>query len=136
MRVTAMNTQKIANTAAEIEGFVKSYKREVLAPFFVNEEDRDMAEYVLLELVNNAYEHGNRKDPQKKITIEWRADPDKLLIAVEDEGEGWAPHIPETPPPLSELRGRGLWSIRQDAESFEYCNNGKKAIVTLNARRT
>lgn len=131
-----MNVQKIANITAEIEGFIKKFKRDVVTPFFVNEEDCDMVEYVLLELMNNAYEHGNGKDPQKTITVEWRADPDKLRIAVEDEGEGWAPYIPETLPPLNSLRGRGLWSIRQDAESFEYCNNGKKAIVTFSARRT
>lgn len=44
--------------------------------------------FMLREVMNNAVEHGNNFDEDKKITCEVHMDNHTLIFEVEDEGEG------------------------------------------------
>jgi serine/threonine-protein kinase RsbW len=76
-------------------------------------------EVAIRESVINAIKHGNHHDPAKHVRVEFSitpADaPERLLITVRDEGEGFDPE--ELPDPLApenvlKSSGRGIFFMR------------------------
>src|ERR1700743_102080 len=47
------------------------------------------AELLLREALTNSVLHGSSGDPRKRISCSLRAKPDRLIIAIQDEGEGF-----------------------------------------------
>lgn len=71
------------------------------------------------ESVINAIKHGNREDPDKRVTVrielEPRAEPLRLVVCVLDEGPGFDPDAVRDPlAPENVLRenGRGIFFMR------------------------
>jgi len=71
------------------------------------------------ESVINAIKHGNQNDESKRVVVEFTPvpahDPDKLVIRVEDEGEGFDPGglaDPLAPENILKSSGRGIFLIR------------------------
>lgn len=126
-----MNSYKIQNCKVTIKEFVKKFKREILKDFLKNKTNCDVAEYVLFELFNNAFEHGNKKDTTKSIFVVSAVNNNLLTVSIEDEGEGFNVNIPDNPPPLNIPRGRGLWSVRQVVSSLNFNLNGNKVTITF-----
>ncbi len=106
-------------------------QKEVLAAFFTTDYDRDSAEYVMLEVLNNAWEHGNGKDESKMIEIEWWINCSHLTISVADEGAGFTPAIPAEAPPITQPRGRGLFSIHEIVSSLTFSEQGNQVTLTF-----
>ncbi len=123
--------EKIRTESRDIEKYVKRFKDSVFCGFYKEEIKRDMAEYILYEMLNNAYEHGNKKIGKKEITVEWDIEGEILTLSVMDEGDGFIPRIPDLPPPIWQPRGRGLWSIREDAQTLSFNKKANKITVTL-----
>ncbi len=126
-----MKISKVASSRAAIDDFVKKFKNDVLKQFYSSSVKRDMAEYVMIELLDNAFEHGNKKDAAKSIWVESDIKGDKLIASIEDEGEGFSPEIPDKCPSLQALNGRGLWSVRDIASSMDFNEKGNKVTVTF-----
>src|SRR5262249_18014588 len=52
----------------------------------------------LLEVVTNAFLHGNKGDPGKRVRVRYLVAPDEVLLEVEDEGGGFDPAlVPNAP---------------------------------------
>lgn len=110
--------------------------------------DPDLILMALHELLINSLEHGNQYDPAKKIRIHVEDREQFLLIAVEDEGEGfdWKElkeramvEIVDTDGEVA-IKGRGLGFLvtKTVAHYFYYYFNetGNKAtIINLNKSR-
>jgi serine/threonine-protein kinase RsbW len=67
------------------------------------------------EIMTNAIIHGNGCDPHKKVLLTISRTPDKLKIAIADEGEGF--DVDRLPDPLSpegllKGSGRGVYLAR------------------------
>ena len=65
----------------------------------------------LEEALANAFKHGNKNDPSKKVTLDYRVDDDRIEIAVADEGEGFDPSTVPDPTEGERLEiptGRGI----------------------------
>lgn len=80
---------------------------------------------ILDEAVNNAMEHGNRWDPEKKISVNIIKSPQCIKVTISDEGEGFKFPLESAkrkPSVLSE-RGRGIQIIRYLCAA-EWHNNG------------
>lgn len=81
-----------------------------------DEDDVDDAALIITEIVQNAVEHGSRGDGKESIRIVLDARADAVEMEVEDPGSGEDPQAAldrdvETPVPLEESRGRGLFLI-------------------------
>lgn len=81
------------------------------------------------EAITNAFEHGHRERPGEPVTVEYRADPARLCIAIQDRGPGFDPHrVPD--PTLDENLdkpfGRGLMLIRSFMSSVSYNAAGNR----------
>ncbi|MCP4633245.1 MAG: hypothetical protein GY855_09995 [candidate division Zixibacteria bacterium] len=55
----------------------------------LTENDRYRFRVAVSEIVSNGYLHGNEANPEKKITISCSIFTDKIIIIVEDEGNGF-----------------------------------------------
>ncbi len=128
-----MESRTIANTETAIREFIHFFKTEIVSAFYPEQYDRDSIEYIFQELLNNAFEHGNLRDPTKTITIAWEAENGRLVLSVKDQGRGFSAGIPDRCPQLGEPRGRGLWSIDTDehVDTLTFLKGGSMSVVTL-----
>jgi len=84
------------------------------------------------EAVTNAIKHGNAEDPSKRVSVRFGVNDTKVVIVVEDEGEGF--NLEDIPDCTEEGRielphGRGILLMRSFMDSVTY--NDKGNIVTL-----
>jgi serine/threonine-protein kinase RsbW len=82
----------------------------------------------LEEAVTNAFRHGNKGDPSKRIFVRYEVTPERIEIEVEDEGEGFNPcHVPDPTQPefIDRPHGRGIMLMRAYLDKVEYnaCGN-------------
>lgn len=86
---------------------------------------------VLEETLLNAWKHGNRRDPQKSITIQWRLGNDFHLM-VSDEGNGFdyqALIDPTRPIAITREYGRGIYIIKHYADYVTWKRDGREIHV-------
>jgi serine/threonine-protein kinase RsbW len=93
----------------------------------------DAVHLALTEALANAIIHGNKEDPNKKVTI-WGACEahEKLLLVITDEGQGFDPaSVPD--PTLAEnifsARGRGVFLINRLMCEAEYRLGGRQVVL-------
>ena len=88
------------------------------------------------EGVINAFYYGNQERPEKKIYLALDLTPEKLIIHLLDEGEGF--DLAEVPDPLAEenllsTSGRGIFLMRAFMDEFEVGrgrNGGAEIIMS------
>ena len=57
----------------------------------------------LEEALTNAIRHGNRSNPQKNVTVQYQVDSGRVVIEVEDQGEGFDPQAVPDPTRVENL---------------------------------
>ena len=91
------------------------------------------------EALANAMEKGNRQDPGKRVRLEARLRPDRIVVRVTDEGGGFDPAtVPDpTLPEYSTLSsGRGIFLIRlmgREAQHVRLLDPAGQAVVVVSA---
>lgn len=81
----------------------------------------------VVEAVTNAIEHGNSFDSSKKVLFEVRKGTKHLSFLIKDQGCGFDPaNVPDPtlPENIEEPRGRGVFLIRNLADTVTYEDNG------------
>ncbi len=89
---------------------------------------------VLTEAVNNAINHGNKRDSAKSVEITVAVENERLKITVKDEGEGFdIDSIPDPLHPDNLLRegGRGIFLIKAFAESVDFQDTGNGTLTSI-----
>lgn len=94
-----------------------------------DDEDYSRIMLTLSEAVTNAILHGNKENPEKKVTVIGKLQKSTLVITVKDEGEGFEPD--SIPDPLKEenllnIGGRGVYLIEEYADELKFEENGTK----------
>jgi len=79
------------------------------------------------EALVNAVKHGNRKDPEKSVSVEYSITPEKFEISVADQGKGFNPK--DVPDPRDEKNlynasGRGVLLMQSYMDIVEYNESG------------
>lgn len=78
----------------------------------------------VVEAGTNAIQHGHGRDPSKPVDIEFRVLPDALEIIVHDVGKGFditkVNGNVTSPDHLLNLRGRGIYIMRECMDAVEY----------------
>jgi len=83
----------------------------------------------ITEAVNNAVNHGNKEDSNKKVTISCKKTDKKMYFTVEDEGDGFDyENVPDPTDPenLHKLNGRGLFLMKNLVDEIYFHEEGKK----------
>jgi serine/threonine-protein kinase RsbW len=90
----------------------------------------------LEEALVNAVKHGNRNDPTKWVWASWHVGPRRVLVEIEDDGDGFEPRAvpdPCAPEYLERSCGRGLLLMRTYMSWVRYNSRGNR--VTMIKRR-
>src|SRR5512146_1254527 len=78
--------------------------------------------------------NGNRRDPAKRVRIEARLRPDRIVVRVTDEGGGFDPAtVPDPTLPEYRMRGsgRGIFLIRNLMDAVEFNDRGNSITMVL-----
>lgn len=81
----------------------------------------------LEEALINAVRHGNKADPQKKVTVKYAVSSEKVEIQVRDQGSGFDPTAVPDPTRgrnLYKTSGRGLLLMRAFTNKLEFNEAG------------
>jgi serine/threonine-protein kinase RsbW len=102
---------------------VETYLEKINATVHLNEIQMHKVMVSLTEAVNNAIIHGNKSDPEKKVTVRCEILPGWLLFIVEDHGRGFK--LDQVKNPLKEENlmresGRGIFLMRTLMDKVEY----------------
>jgi serine/threonine-protein kinase RsbW len=95
----------------------------------MSQDQIDNLAIAVTEAVGNAIVHGNKKNPDKKVTVVFRLHADRIEVAVSDEGEGFHPEQidnPLDPANLMKENGRGIFILKSlmDDVHFEFSPKG------------
>lgn len=109
---------------------------EMATCFSLSDEVQARLMLVLSEAVTNAILHGNKLDKTKKAVVSAALNEDgsRLLISVEDEGDGFSPDA--IPSPLKEENllkpsGRGVYLMREYADAVQYNETGNRLHIEM-----
>ncbi|MFH1846596.1 MAG: ATP-binding protein [Candidatus Omnitrophota bacterium] len=92
----------------------------------------------LEEALRNAMIHGNKSNPNKKVSIATEVTEDMVTICVEDEGDGFNPeNLPD--PTLDENllkeSGRGVYLMKHLMDEVVYEKGGRKVVMIKHLNR-
>jgi serine/threonine-protein kinase RsbW len=82
----------------------------------------------LTEAVNNAMQHGNRYDDDKKILVSCKEKPNMIKLTISDEGSGFDPHQVPDPTASEHIEiegGRGVFLMKQLAHEIHFLDQGR-----------
>ncbi|MGH7522956.1 MAG: ATP-binding protein [Gemmatimonadales bacterium] len=89
---------------------------------------------VLAEALANAMLYGNGGDPTRQVVVDVELREDGIVIAVSDEGNGFAHNavpLPFWDDSLESTRGRGLFMIHRLADDVAFNDQGNTIWMTL-----
>jgi len=128
-------TKSIRTERHAISAFLHEFRIGYLKWQKLDQTLKERIEFCLMEAIDNAYEHGNRRQEHKIITVRCWHEGDEYRYSVTDEGEGFKPEIPCEPPPISEKRGRGLYGMQSYADSLSFNDKGNAITFTFRTKR-
>ena len=111
---------------------------QVAKDLSLNTDQKNNLAIAVTEAVGNAIIHGNKKNPEKKVSIEIVSDKNQIEIIVRDEGEGFDPNKiqdPLLPENLMKESGRGIFILSElmDKVDFKFSEKGTtlKMVMVL-----
>ncbi len=87
---------------------------------------------VLTEAVTNAILHGNKESKSKFVVLEANITTRRLILSVQDEGDGFDPESIPSPIKKENLlksSGRGIWLIHEFADNVSFSDRGRKITI-------
>ena len=112
----------------EVEALINALCEE----FGVEETHYGEILIAMTEAVNNAIVHGNKLDSNKMVDIRVSVDGPVLEFRIADEGPGFDfENIPDptSPENIEKPNGRGVFLMRQLADTCEFEELGRVAIL-------
>lgn len=115
-------------TLRATDEFIAEFQKRSLR--LLDQPGRFAAELLVREALTNAVVHGSRTDPARQVCCTLRIKGCRLLVAVEDSGDGfdWRTawnHAAAVP----QCSGRGIEILRKYADRVRY--NGRGNLVTI-----
>ncbi|MFA5293034.1 MAG: ATP-binding protein [Phycisphaerae bacterium] len=90
------------------------------------------------EALVNAVKHGNKRDMNKNIAIEYDVTPEKIDVSVTDQGHGFNPDNVEDPrcgDNIYKTGGRGVLLMKSYMDEVEYNETGNSVhMVKFNSK--
>ena len=120
--------------ASRMEGIteVEALINELCEEFGVEETHYGEILIAMTEAINNAIVHGNKLDSSKMVDVSVLTDGPVLEFRVADQGPGFDfDNIPDPTAPenLEKPNGRGVFLMRQLADTCEFEELGRVAIL-------
>ena len=107
------------NEIPKVEKFTEKISKNI----GFSDEEKDSLAISITEIVSNAISHGNKKDKQKKVIIDYILSPYSITISVQDEGKGFDlanVEDPLEPQNLLKESGRGIYIVQTLMDEVKY----------------
>ena len=123
------------------ERVVRASAAEVGSAFGFSTERIEDLKLAISEAVNNAIDHGNRRDVGKLVAVVFEIDGEKLEIRISDEGGGidkvdvGRHTIEEANLEAGQLRGFGMYLISELVDDLEVSSSHRGTVLTLRLYR-
>ena len=129
-----MSVQRQLHIASRMEGIteVEALINALCEEFGVEETHYGEILIAMTEAVNNAIVHGNKLDSNKMVDVRVSVDGPVLEFRIADEGPGFDfENIPDptSPENIEKPNGRGVFLMRQLADTCEFEELGRVAIL-------
>ena len=88
-----------------------------------------------VEAVNNSIVHGNKEDVTKRVFVQLKIQGDKIIISVEDQGEGFDyTKVPDPTKPenVENIHGRGIYLMKHLADEVSFDKEGRVVNMEFN----
>lgn len=88
----------------------------------------------VVEGVNNAIVHGNKMVSEKKVTISYEVESNRISFTIRDEGEGFDHNLlpdPTTPENIERTHGRGVFLMKHLADELAFSDKGNEVKLTF-----
>ena len=126
-RISIPSTQEyLPDVDIFIEGILRGYgiNESIIADIAIS----------VSELVNNAIDHGNKKNEEKRVIVTIEKNSEAVSLTVTDEGAGFNPD--ELADPLAEENllkevGRGIFIVRSLMDEVDIALTKEGTIVTF-----
>ena len=95
---------------------------------FPTEESKVNLPLVMDEALSNAIQHGNKGNEELKVHVRIYISSRRIIIQIEDEGEGFQPEEGRDPRELEHIykdSGRGIYLINELMDKVEFKNGGR-----------
>jgi serine/threonine-protein kinase RsbW len=125
------STIVVESRASAIEDICKTILSTLQYKSF-GQDDMFAVHLALEEAFLNAIKHGNKLDPDKKVTIDYLVDSDKVEISLTDQGDGFDPEVvpdPRVGKNLYRPEGRGLFLINSYMDVVKFNQRGNKLYM-------
>lgn len=135
------------NTISMVQGEIEKLRKNLINYDFEH-HDSEQILVALNELLLNAIIHGNKKDKNKTVFIQYLLTCKDLTIKVQDEGTGFDQKSIPDPTDLERLtallendeeecysHGRGVWMIRNFMDEVVFSNGGSIATIKKNKKK-
>ena len=141
LRNTDLNLEKSLknitfSSSLENIPLVEKYVDDLYEEFRFSQEIYGNILISTLEAVNNAIIHGNKKDPNKEVTLTVELkDSNCLVVQVSDEGSGFNFNDlpdPVAPENIEKPYGRGIFLIRHLADECIFRDEGRTVEIHFN----
>ena len=87
------------------------------------------------EGLNNAIKHGNRSAPDKRVEVLFDIDPNRAMITITDQGDGFDPAAvpdPTVDENLQKPTGRGIMLMRAYMDMVSFNDRGNQVCMVKN----
>ncbi|MEY3236707.1 MAG: hypothetical protein RI883_808 [Bacteroidota bacterium] len=101
----------------------------------VNEDFYGNVLIAVTEAVNNAIEHGNKKEVLMEVNVLVSDNPIEFCFSVKDQGRGFDyENLPDPTAPENILKenGRGIYLMRNLADEVEFEDSGRSVNIYFN----
>ena len=88
----------------------------------------------VVEGVNNAIVHGNKMVSEKKVTISYEVESNRISFTIRDEGQGFDHTLlpdPTTPENIERTHGRGVFLMKHLAAELAFSDKGNEVKLTF-----
>lgn len=133
----AMNATRVSYTLESSLASVNKAEQcaaEIAARSGLDADEGGRVAMAVREAAVNAVLHGNRYDPDKRVTVSFETTPDALTVAVRDEGPGLDPSTipdPLAPENLLKQSGRGIFLIRAFMDEVRFRSLSPGTEITM-----
>jgi anti-sigma regulatory factor (Ser/Thr protein kinase) len=111
-----------------LEEFFAEFRRQ--SQMLMNRVNCFAAELLVREALTNAVVHGCHADPERNVRCALRLKGGRLLIAVQDDGDGFDWHAAwHNLATLSDCSGRGIEILRRYATRVRYSDRGNVVMI-------
>ena len=89
----------------------------------------------VIEAVNNAILSGNKRQPDKMVSLVAEKTDKQFRVTVSDEGEGFDYEVipdPTLPDNINKITGRGLYLMKTLSDELIFENGGSTVTLVFN----